>query len=307
VAEFHLANPTIAMQGSGTADAPYIKIFLDTTGVNNVRVSYNVRDIDSTTDNAVQQVALHYRIGSSGNFTNIPAAYIADATTGPSLATLVTPIDVSLPAAADNQPHVELRIMTTNASGSDEWVGIDDISVTANYAPTGLSLSSYSVLENQPVGTIIGTLTGIDPNVGDTHTFEFVASCALGGADNVYFSIVGNTLQTAAVFDHEAQITYTVCMRSIDNNGLVSNGAQYQITILDIADETPPSVSIEQASGQPDPTNASPINFTATFSEPVTGFDENDVNVGGTAGATTVTVTEILPMMAQLITLLSAA
>jgi LPXTG-site transpeptidase (sortase) family protein len=294
VAEFQLADPTIAMQGSGTADAPFIKIFLNTTGMNNIRVAYNVRDIDNTADNAVQQVALHYRVGSSGNFTNVSAAYVADATTG-NLATLVTPVDVILPAAASNQPHVELRIMTTNATNNDEWVGIDDISVTANYAPTGISLSSYSVLENQPTGTTIGTMTGIDPNVGDTHTFELVTSCALGGMENVYFSIVGDELRTAAIFDREAQQTYIVCMRAVDNNGLVSSGLQYTIEILDIADETPPSVSIEQASGQPDPTNVSPINFTVTFSEPVTGFDENDINLGGTAGAATANVTEIFP------------
>lgn len=292
-----ITNPTIAMQGSGLADAPYIRVFLDTTGVNKVQVSYNVRDIDGSADNAVQQVALHYRVGSSGNFTNLPAGYIADATTGPSLATLVTPVSVELPAAADNQSLVELRIMTTNATGNDEWVGIDDISVTANYAPTGLSLTSNSVLENQPVGTIVGTLTGIDPNVGDTHTFELVTSCALGGADNVYFSIVGNTLQTAAVFDHEAQQTYFICIRAIDNNGLVSNGIQYIVSILDIADETPPSVSIEQASGQPDPTNVSPINFTVEFSESVTGFDNSDIDLSAStvSGLLIAVITEISP------------
>ena len=34
-----------------------------------------------------------------------------------------------------------------------------------------------------------------------------------------------------------------------------------------------PTVTINQAAGQADPTNASPINFTVVFSEAVTGFD----------------------------------
>lgn len=42
VAEFARTDAAIALNGSGTADAPYIKIFLDTTGVNNLRVSYDV-------------------------------------------------------------------------------------------------------------------------------------------------------------------------------------------------------------------------------------------------------------------------
>ncbi len=151
VAEFDgIANPIIALQGSATADAPYLKIFLNTTGVNNVLVAYKVRDIDGSTDDAVQQVALQYRVGSSGNFTNIPAGYIADATTGPSLAGSETTINVVLPAAANNQSTVELRIMTTNATGNDEWVGIDDISITANYAPTGFSFPQILFWKTNP-------------------------------------------------------------------------------------------------------------------------------------------------------------
>ena len=139
VAEFHISDPVIALQGSGTADAPHILIHVDTTGDTNVTVAYNLRDIDGSADNAVQQVALQYRIGSTGNFTNLPAGYVADATTGPSLATLVTPVSVVLPPDASNQPLVQVRVITTNASGNDEWVGVDDISITpgeADAAPT---------------------------------------------------------------------------------------------------------------------------------------------------------------------------
>ncbi len=139
VAEFHITDPVVALQGSGTADAPYLLLYLNTTGMSNVGVQYNLRDIDGSTDNAVQPVALQYRIGSVGNFTNIPAGFVADATTGPSLATLVTPVNVVLPPACDNQSQVQVRIITTNAAGNDEWVGIDDIVIGG--APPGGSLS----------------------------------------------------------------------------------------------------------------------------------------------------------------------
>ena len=129
VSEFAIADPVVALQGSGTADAPYLRVTVSTEGLSAIRVRYTLRDIDGSTDNAVQQVALHYRIGTSGNWTNVPEAFVADATTGPSLATQVTPVSVVLPFEADNQPVVQLRIMTTNAAGNDEWVGIDDIIV----------------------------------------------------------------------------------------------------------------------------------------------------------------------------------
>lgn len=290
VAEFHLADSVVALQGSATADAPYIKIFLDTTNTNQIQVAYDVRDIDGSTDNAVQPVTLHYRVGSSGNFTNLAGGYIADATTGPSLATLVTHINVTLPSAAENQSHVELRIMTANAVGNDEWVGIDNISITANHAPTGVNLSPNAILENKPSGTTVGTLTAADPDSTDSHTFVLTSSALC--ADNAYFSLTGNTLTTAASFDYETKTSYSICVQVADNHGL-SKTASIQVDVLDVTDETPPSVTIEQASAQPDPTNLSPINFTVVFSEPVTNFVTGDVALSGTAGALTATVTQI--------------
>ncbi|MEK7855278.1 MAG: hypothetical protein AAB288_04245, partial [Acidobacteriota bacterium] len=67
VAEFDgIANTAVALQGSGTADAPYVVIYLNTTGRENVQVNYDLRDLDGSTDNAIQPVALHYRVGTTG-------------------------------------------------------------------------------------------------------------------------------------------------------------------------------------------------------------------------------------------------
>ncbi len=118
---------TAALQSDGTADAPNLVISINTTGRANIAISYNLRDIDGTADNAVQPVALQYRIGNAGSFVNVPAGFVADATTGPSLATKVTPVSVALPSAVDNQSLVQFRVITTNAVGNDEWVGVDDI------------------------------------------------------------------------------------------------------------------------------------------------------------------------------------
>jgi len=136
VGEFDgIANPSVALQGSGTADAPYLLLHLDTLCKEAILVTYNLRDLDGSTDNAIQPVALQYRVGSSGPFINVPLAFASDATTGPSLATLVTPVSVTLPAACDNQSLVQIRWITANAAGNDEWVGIDDISVTGTALP----------------------------------------------------------------------------------------------------------------------------------------------------------------------------
>ncbi len=60
-------------------------------------------------------------------------------------------------------------------------------------------------------------------------------------------------------------------------------------------DTTGPTVTVEQAGGQSDPATSGPVNFTAIFSEPVSGFATGDVTLGGTSDATTGTVTEVAP------------
>ncbi len=55
-------------------------------------------------------------------------------------------------------------------------------------------------------------------------------------------------------------------------------------------------VTINQATGQADPSGADPIHFTAVFNRPVSGFTAGDVTVGGTAAPTTAVVAEVAPL-----------
>lgn len=133
VAEFELSDPVVALQGSATASAPHLVLSLDMRGRSGVTVRYRVRDVDpSSIADAVQPVALQYRVGDSGDFGPVAGGFVDDATTGSGQATLVTPVTAVLPAAADDRALVQLRIITTNANGQDEWVGIDDIEVGAS-------------------------------------------------------------------------------------------------------------------------------------------------------------------------------
>ncbi|GAA4824319.1 ExeM/NucH family extracellular endonuclease [Nocardioides caeni] len=124
-------NQAIALQGSGTADAPNLAFHLDLTGQPGATLAFNARDLDGSADDAVQPIAVQYRVGNSGDFTNLPAGYIADAT-DPGTATKVTPVSVTLPGDAAGAADVYVRVLTTNAVGNDEWVGIDDVSVTTD-------------------------------------------------------------------------------------------------------------------------------------------------------------------------------
>jgi hypothetical protein len=88
--------------------------------------------------------------------------------------------------------------------------------------------------------------------------------------------------------------TFPLTIQGIAPNvagGQGCNGATRTTSATLVVDNTPPTVTINQAAGQADPTKNSPINFTVVFSEPVADFATGDVTVGGTAGATTATVT----------------
>jgi len=215
VAEFHLADPVVALNGSGTADAPFLLIHLDTRGWQSVRVRYVLRDLDGSADNALQSVALHYRVGSSGDFVNVPAAYVADATDGPSLAGKRTSVNVVLPADAGDQPWVQLRILTTNAVGNDEWVGIDDIVIDA---PGGVV--------NAPI--VASCPTGLAVAAGGSGSLTLSASDAdsiVNAASIVSGAITGISLNgfNGAMMDGE---TATV---SLDVAGLAAGS--YPVTV----------------------------------------------------------------------------
>ncbi len=185
VSEFEIANPVVALNGSGTGDAPFILLTFTTVGQSGVQVAYNLRDLDGSTDNAVMPIALHYRVGTTGAFTNVPAAFVADATTGPSLATLVTPVAVTLPAAVDNQAVVQIRVMTANAVGSDEWVGIDDIAITAGggATPTLTPSAAPNPVTNGDPLLLTALVTPGSAPAGTNHTVQMDLS-AIGGAAN---------------------------------------------------------------------------------------------------------------------------
>ncbi|NTE63181.1 hemagglutinin [Agrobacterium fabrum] len=55
--------------------------------------------------------------------------------------------------------------------------------------------------------------------------------------------------------------------------------------------ETKPTVTINQAATQADPTSRSPILFDVVFDKPIIGFSPSDVQLSGTAGATSVAIT----------------
>ncbi|MBD2502393.1 DUF4347 domain-containing protein [Anabaena azotica] len=162
VAEFtYEGNPTIALRGSSTAVAPHLVIYLNATGRQNLRLNFTIKDIDTSTSDSTQSVAVQYRLGNTGNFINLPAAFVPDAsnnapTSNPYEAREAR-LSVLLPSEVANQSQVQIRFITTDAYGEDEWIGIDDIKVTStaistNQAPVATN-DTYLIGENSSLTT----------------------------------------------------------------------------------------------------------------------------------------------------------
>lgn len=129
------ADICYGFQGNVQSDNPYIVFYINTTGYSDIKMSYRVRDVDAGNNSSVSQIALQYRVGTTGNFVNVPAGYIADATDGPNIKGRVTTRNVTLPAAVNDQPQVQVRLIATNAAGPDEWIGVNNV-ILGPFAPT---------------------------------------------------------------------------------------------------------------------------------------------------------------------------
>ena len=264
ISEITGANPTIAFQGSGTAAAPYLVFFLDSRGRQDIDLSLNLRDLDASADNAVQQVAVQYRISGTSIWTNI--AYVADATTAGS-ATQVTAVSVRLPAEANNQATLEIRVITTNAAGNDELVGVDDILVTSQpqvvVQPGALSIADASVIEGNSATSAISFVVTRAGGSSGAVSADYSVNFAAPGADaadfaagsvftgtvnfadgqtsqTIIFNVAGDTLV-------EADETFTVTLSNPTGGVTISDGlAVGTITNDDVAPVGPANIFINE-------------------------------------------------------------
>jgi hypothetical protein len=149
-------------------------------------------------------------------------------------------------------------------------------------SPTSLSPIVFDVLFSEP----ITGFTGADVFfAGSTAGGTLVAS--VSGAGPAYtVSVSGMTT--------DGTVTATIPLdRVLDgnsNSNFASTSSDNTVSWTSAPDIVVPTVTIDEGALQADPTSTSPIVFDVVFSESVTGFDGADVTLGGTAGATTATV-----------------
>jgi hypothetical protein len=142
--------------------------------------------------------------------------------------------------------------------------------VTFSQVVTGVDTSDFALTTTGVAGASVTGVTGS----GTTYT---VAVGTGTGSGTIRLDVVDN--------DSIVNGGSTPLGGAGAGNGNFTTGQVYTV------DKSLPTVTINQAGAQTDPTSTSPINFTVTFSETVTGFAAADVQLSGTALATTSVVT----------------
>lgn len=115
---------------------------------------------------------------------------------------------------------------------------------TTNSVPSEIDLSMHTLAENSPVPTTVGVLGVTDVNTLDTQTLTLVSGT--GSTDNSKFSIVGNSLRTAAVLDYETKNSYSIRVRTTDPYG-GSFEKVFTISVTNV-NETPIDISLSNSS-----------------------------------------------------------
>jgi hypothetical protein len=109
--------------------------------------------------------------------------------------------------------------------GSEQTYIYNRMTISSNSAPTDISLNNLSIVENNSINAVVGTLSTTDPDPGNTHTYTLV-----GGATGA-FDISGNLLLAKIVFDYEVDQSYNVTVRSTDQDGLFLEES-FTITVI---------------------------------------------------------------------------
>jgi hypothetical protein len=172
-----------------------------------------------------------------------------------------------------------LNLPAPRSAGS---LGANKALVIDTTAPTvSMSSAAANPTNSSPIAV---TITFSEPVTGFTASDIVAANGSVsnvaGGGASYSFDLTPITQGLVT-----ADIAASVATDAVGNDNTAAT--QFSRTY----DSASPSVTINQATGQADPTNSAPVNFQVVFSEAVTGLSNTDVALSGTANPTTASVT----------------
>jgi len=150
----------------------------------------------------------HPNLGLTFTIANPPA--------GGSL--LGSPPNLSYTASEGFTGNDRFTFQVHDGKYTSEAATITIIVAKAQASPTGLSLSSFEIPITIPKDGYLAALSTIDPNIDDTHSYSLVSG--IGGDGNSFFVLIGNQLRAASDFSGQLDNTFSIRVRSTDQDGL---------------------------------------------------------------------------------------
>ncbi|MDH5599249.1 MAG: hypothetical protein OEY34_08995, partial [Cyclobacteriaceae bacterium] len=259
-----LFKATFSEPVSGLVDAD-VDLSASTAGGTLVATVTEITPNDGTT----YEISVTGMTSSGTIVASLPAS-AANATLGNSTASAAsTSTDNSV--TYDAAPSVTVE----QAGGQADPTTVSPVLFVATFseAVSGFTNADVDLSNSTTPGGLAAAVTEIAPNDGTTYQISVSGMTGSGVVEAFIPAAAANAVGGS------------------NTASLLSTSADNQITY-----DQAPTVTVEQKVGQADPTGTTPVLFTATFSEPITGFTNGDVTIGGTAtGTLTAIVTEVAP------------
>ncbi|MBI9050196.1 MAG: sortase [Anaerolineaceae bacterium] len=250
-------------------------------------------------DNAY--VTITARNGAAFSFSSIyvdtdEAIVISGSGSGPPFS-----IDVSAGTAATIAPSGGNQIVDTvtisrGAGAADFLLTIDNISIIT--APSPTSFTRYTPASPQTNADSLIFRATFDEAVDFVSTEDFSVDSSTTATVTGVSAVSSSVYEVTVSGGDLSNFNGTVGLNLNLANDIVSADTGLSLTANEpttdqtyLLDNVSPSVTINQAGGQSDPATSIPINFTVIFNEDAYNFTTGDITLGGTAGATTATVT----------------
>jgi VCBS repeat-containing protein len=110
-------------------------------------------------------------------------------------------------------------VQVSDGQGGTDTQAIAVTVANTNEAPTDLSLSANSVAENATTGTVVGTISGIDVDMGDTKTYSLTDTA--GGRFAIDSATGQLTVADGNLLNYESATSHSVTVRVTDAGGLI--------------------------------------------------------------------------------------
>ena len=172
-----------------------------------------------------------------------------------------------------------------------DWIPVR-VTYTPDTTPPTVTINQAAAQGDPTNESAIDFTVVFSESVSDFATGDVTVSGTAGGTKTATVTGSGTTYNVAVTgMTSSGTVTATIAAGVAHDAAGNPNAASTSSDNTVTYDNIVPTVTINQAAGQADPTNTSPIKFTVVFSESVSDFATGDVTLSGTAGATTGTVT----------------